>query len=384
MMFRLLLGACLLISPALMLSQPAHAADKVAQQKLEKIKQERQRLAHLRQQLEGKLGTLAQEIRRYDHQLVAASVESRRADKAYRAVDARVRELQQQRQQLEAQAAILKEQLLDEAAAAWKHAGQFSAWQMLLSGVSMSEIPHRRYMLHQVMQTQHEKRMALQLNARQLAEVEQELAAQKEALRATAEEKRAAEHALEKQIASKRELIRRIESDVHLKQQQDRQLAREEQALLDLLRGIRKGLLKPEQHIAGHTPVRKMKGRLPWPLKGKIVASFGSRSTPNRPRLAGVELAPYGSREVRAIAAGQVRYADWFGGYGLMMIVDHGDGILSVYGHNNALYWQVGDWVDQGERLATAGNTGWSSKVRLYFELRDQGKAVNPRRWCRR
>jgi len=214
--------------------------------------------------------------------------------------------------------------------------------------------------------------------------VETELAAQKEALRKTAEEKRAAEQALKRQIAAKRELIRRIESDVHLKRQQDRQLAREEQALLDLLQGIRKGLLKLELHVAGRKQIRKMKGRLPWPLKGKIVASFGSRSTPNRPRLAGVELAPYGSHEVRAIAAGQVRYADWFGGYGLMMIVDHGDGILSVYAHNNALYWQVGDWIDQGERLATAGNTGWSSKVRLYFELRDQGRAVNPKRWCRR
>jgi len=384
MMVRILLYACLLICPVMTGLQPVHAADKVAQQRLEQIKQERQRLAHLRQQLEGRLGKLGRDMREFDRQLVVASSESRRASKAFREVDARVRELQQQRHQLEAQAAVLKEQLLNESVAAWKHAGQFSAWQMLLSGVSMSEIPHRRYMLHRVMQTQQQNRMDLQLNARKLARVETELVAQKEVLRRTAEEKRAAERALKQQIAAKRELIQRIESDVHLKQQQDRQLALEEQALLDLLQGIRKGLLKPEQHAAGHKPIRKMKGHLPWPLKGKIVASFGSRSTPNRPRLAGVELAPYGSHEVRAIAAGQVRYADWFGGYGLMMIVDHGDGILSVYAHNNALYWQVGDWVDQGERLATAGNTGWSSKVRLYFELRDQGRAVNPRYWCRR
>jgi len=79
-----------------------------------------------------------------------------------------------------------------------------------------------------------------------------------------------------------------------------------------------------------------------------------------------------------------VRYADWFGGYGLMMIVDHGDGLISVYAHNDALYWQMGDWVEAGERIAEAGSTGWIEGVRLYFELREKGKPVNPKKWCRR
>ena len=118
------------------------------------------------------------------------------------------------------------------------------------------------------------------------------------------------------------------------------------------------------------------------------MASFGSRPVPGRPKLTGVQLVPTGKgtkrRAVKAIADGQVRYADWFGGYGLMMIVDHGDGLISVYAHNDALYWQMGDWVEAGELLAEAGSTGWIEDVRLYFELRDKGSPVNPKKWCRR
>ena len=103
------------------------------------------------------------------------------------------------------------------------------------------------------------------------------------------------------------------------------------------------------------------------------------------PRLKGVQLKPKGkARKVRAMAAGQVRYADWFGGFGLMTIVDYGDGVLGVYAHNDALYKQLGDWVEEGETLADVGSTGWVSRVALYFEIRDKGKAVNPKRWCRR
>jgi septal ring factor EnvC (AmiA/AmiB activator) len=79
-----------------------------------------------------------------------------------------------------------------------------------------------------------------------------------------------------------------------------------------------------------------------------------------------------------------VRYSDWFGGYGLMMIVDHGDGLISIYAHNDALYLQMGEWVEEGEVLAEAGSTGWIEDVRLYFEVRDKGKPVNPADWCRK
>jgi len=379
-----------LLAVALILAQPVWGVaatddDAATRQQLAQIQQERQRLARLRAKLEARLGGLLAELRAHDRQLVEASRASRRAEQAWREVDRRVRALASKRERMQREIDTLRAQLLDEAAAAWKHAGRYTPLQMLLGGVSISEIPHRRYMLQHVMRAQQQARARLAQDVRQLAELERELAAQRSALKQAWQQRRQAEQQLRRQLAAKRAMIRRIDRDVRLKKQRDRQLAEQEQALRDLLQGIARGLLQPEQRAQGHRPVRRMKGHLPWPLRhARIVANFGSRPAPNRPRLAGVELAPRETREVRAIAAGQVRYADWFGGYGLMMIVDHGDGILSVYAHNNALYWQVGDWVEQGERLATAGNTGWSSKVRLYFEVRDRGRAVNPRRWCGR
>ncbi|RMH61606.1 MAG: NlpD-related protein family M37 unassigned peptidase (NlpD protein) [Zetaproteobacteria bacterium] len=360
-------------------------ADQTTEQQLQRVHQERQRLARLRARLEARLGGLLRELREQDMHLVQASRAREQAEQAFRAVDRRVRALQQQRKALEREIEELRERLLREAVAAWKRTGQFTPWQMLLGGVAINEIPHRRYLLHYLMRDQQRARARLADDVRRLARLEQELAAQRDSLKQAWREKQAAEQALRRQLAAKRAMIRRIDADVRLKKQRDRELAEQEQALRDLLHGIARGLLQPERQLQGHRPVRALKGRLPWPLrKGRIVAGFGARPAPNRPRLAGVEMAPRGSREVRAIAAGRVRYADWFGGYGLMMIVDHGDGILSVYAHNNALYWQVGDWVEQGERLATAGNTGWSSQVRLYFEVRDRGRPVNPRRWCGR
>jgi len=178
-----------------------------------------------------------------------------------------------------------------------------------------------------------------------------------------------------------------VRQDARLKKQRDNQLARQEIALKKLLQGLGSTLVASEKSMNQDDwkPMRKQKGRLAWPLKGRVVANFHSRPAPGRPRLSGVQLAPRKrGGQVKAIAAGQVRYADWFGGYGLMMIVDHGDGLMTVYAHNDALYKQIGDWVAAGDALADAGSTGWVRDTRLYFEVRDAGKPVNPRKWCRK
>ncbi|MDQ6968402.1 MAG: peptidoglycan DD-metalloendopeptidase family protein, partial [Mariprofundaceae bacterium] len=150
--------------------------------------------------------------------------------------------------------------------------------------------------------------------------------------------------------------------------------------------GLQVALLSSDK-IAKRVSIRKHKGRLHWPLKGKVVASFGSRPHAQSAKLLGVQIAPASSskkgRQVKVMADGQVRYADWFGGFGLMVVVEYGHGIIGVYAHNDALYKQVGDWVEAGDVIAEAGSTGWIEKTRLYFELRDKGKAVNPTRWCR-
>ena len=85
---------------------------------------------------------------------------------------------------------------------------------------------------------------------------------------------------------------------------------------------------------------------------------------------------------MRAVAQGRVAFSDWMRGFGLLVIIDHGDGYMSLYGHNQTLYKEVGEWVDTGEVVAQLGASGGQSASGLYFELRHKGQPINPVRWC--
>jgi septal ring factor EnvC (AmiA/AmiB activator) len=124
-------------------------------------------------------------------------------------------------------------------------------------------------------------------------------------------------------------------------------------------------------------------GKLDWPVAGRLVANFGSQRA-SGVRWQGVVVATERSADVHAVAAGRVIYADWLPGLGLLAIVDHGDGYMSLYGHNEALRKAVGDAVSAGEVIAAAGDTGGRSSPELYFEIRRAGQPVDPRQWFRK
>jgi murein hydrolase activator len=124
-------------------------------------------------------------------------------------------------------------------------------------------------------------------------------------------------------------------------------------------------------------------GKLDWPVAGRLVASFGAQRA-SGVRWQGVVVATQRSADVHAVAAGRVIYADWLPGLGLLAIVDHGDGYMSLYGHNEALRKAVGDAVSAGDVIAAAGDTGGRSSPELYFEIRRAGQPVDPRQWFRK
>jgi septal ring factor EnvC (AmiA/AmiB activator) len=236
------------------------------------------------------------------------------------------------------------------------------------------------------MLSQDKDRQAWQVKMDALTRVTQEEQAKKDELLALEVERKNAERELVNKIADKQKAAKALRSDIQKKKAQERRLARQEKALKRLLDGLADTLLASDKK--GHaTSIRKQKGRLAWPLKGPVMVAFGSK-TSTGVKLSGVHIAPAKRSEqgrlVHALGEGQVRYADWFGGYGLMMIVDYGHGIMAVYAHNDALHKQLGDWVEKSEVIAEAGSTGWVDDVRLYFEIRDKGKPVNPARWCRK
>lgn len=168
--------------------------------------------------------------------------------------------------------------------------------------------------------------------------------------------------------------------DQRLAEQGDQKSRLEAEAatLEDLIEELREALADlpdtPQQ------PFNSRKGKLQWPVAGRLLRDYG------QPRGGGMKwrgvlvAAPRGT-EVRSIYYGRVAYADWLPGMGLLVIIDHGDGYLSLYGHAEALYKAVGEWVGPGDVLAAAGDSGGGEQTALYFEIRKGTRPENPHRW---
>lgn len=125
----------------------------------------------------------------------------------------------------------------------------------------------------------------------------------------------------------------------------------------------------------------RLRGKLRLPVRGELVSRFGGQRREGGGTSKGVFIRSAEGQQVRAVAAGRVVFADWMRGFGNLLIVDHGETYLSVYGNNETLLKQPGDAVASGEAVATVGSTGGSAETGLYFELRHLGKAFDPLRW---
>ncbi len=129
-------------------------------------------------------------------------------------------------------------------------------------------------------------------------------------------------------------------------------------------------------------PFAARKGKLAWPIPGRIQHTFGSTRSDGKLRWDGTFIAAAQGTPVESVHYGRVVFSDWLRGFGLLMIINHGDGYMSLYGHNSILYRETGDWVVTGEVIATVGDTGGQTEPGLYFEIRSGGKPANPQQWC--
>jgi septal ring factor EnvC (AmiA/AmiB activator) len=131
-------------------------------------------------------------------------------------------------------------------------------------------------------------------------------------------------------------------------------------------------------------PIRSLKGKLPRPTKGSIVKAFGNSNSEARNKWQGWLMKGYEGSAITAVHHGRIVFSDWLRGFGLLLIIDHGDGYLSLYARNQSLLKSVGDWVYQGENIATLGSSGGFKEPRLYFEIRHKGKPQDPAAWLKR
>lgn len=160
-------------------------------------------------------------------------------------------------------------------------------------------------------------------------------------------------------------------------------LIKDEEQLQSLIKKLFQQQLAFPLEQTESQPMSALRGKLRWPVEGRIVANFGSTKAGNL-KWDGMIIAAQEGLEVRAIHRGRVAFADWLRGFGLLMIIDHGGGYMSLYGNNQSLFRETGEWVEAGEPVALVGNSGGRSDFGVYFGIRIDGDPVNPKKWCQR
>jgi septal ring factor EnvC (AmiA/AmiB activator) len=197
------------------------------------------------------------------------------------------------------------------------------------------------------------------------------------------------QRALEKQqqqLAKARETrtlaVAKLNDSIRDKGQQLKQKEQDRRELEKLLKAIEEAVVNlevPENYQAFNSA----RGKMPWPVNGKPSNRFGRPRNEGKMRWQGVNIPAAEGTTVKAIHHGRVVYADWLRGSGLLLIIDHGDGYMSLYAHNQSLLRDVGEWVSAGTPISTVGDSGGLDRAALYFEIRHQGKPTDPARWCR-
>jgi septal ring factor EnvC (AmiA/AmiB activator) len=213
-----------------------------------------------------------------------------------------------------------------------------------------------------------------------LSQLETELEAQDQKLAELEKEQRAQLGELEHARERRSVVLANLESASHTRAQNLERLRSQQSGLEKLVRELRAAMERFP--VEGNDAFTRLRGKLAWPVSGRLVARFGEARA-GGVRWDGVLVETERGTPVKAVCQGRVIYADWLPGLGLLAIVDHGDGYLSLYGHNERLYKAAGEHVATGDTIASAGDSGGSSRPELYFEIRKGGKPVDPRPWFR-
>ena len=190
----------------------------------------------------------------------------------------------------------------------------------------------------------------------------------------------------------RQQALAKVNSELKNKNQELKQLNQDRQRLQALLERVTKrvattGAINSPSYVplpAGGEKFSLRKGRLPWPTQGSMIHRFGSARIAGQMNWTGAYIsAPMGNTVV-AVHHGRVVFADYFGGHGLLVIVDHGEGYLSLYAHNQNLLKKAGEPVQAGEAIAKVGNSGGQARTGVYFEIRHNGKPIDPSAWLAR
>ena len=219
---------------------------------------------------------------------------------------------------------------------------------------------------------------AIEENLREISALDASLETERERILRLEQEQKDEVSRLDKARTERGQVLASLTAEARARTASLQRLQREQAALEKLLRDLRR--VAPQFPSDSRSPFAGMRGKLTWPTAGRLEARFGERRA-GTVKWDGVVIAAPRGTPVKAIYRGRVVYADWLAGLGLLMIIDHGGGFLSLYGHNDQLFRAVGDQVTAGDTVAGVGDSGGRAQPGLYFEIRQGARPLDPAPW---
>jgi septal ring factor EnvC (AmiA/AmiB activator) len=411
--------ACLALAIGLLAVSPSPAqSQREAEKKLQKLRGELKSIAQERRKLENARGEAARKLREADEQVGKSSRSLNDTETALEREEAALAQLQKQRDDMRSRLERQRRQLTALVRASYQLGGD-APLKVLLSQDKVADA-NRALAYHRYLQRDRAQRIAaLSTELQALDEVEREIAARRAQLDATRSQQRAKVAALAKDRQTSAALTAELDQRYQDRRAREKALGQDARSLESLLANLRAAAARAERErraearrlaaqeaaekraaassrnagdkTAARTPPRPVVANAPalkvgglgWPLSGNLLARFGGRMPDGRTSSGVLIGAPVGST-VTAVADGSVVFSEWMTGYGLILIIDHGNGYMSLYAHNESLLRDVGDRVKRGDALAKVGTSGGQGTPALYFELRRNGQPVDPSSWLQR
>lgn len=293
-----------------------------------------------------------------------------------------LKDLNQQREELQDARRRQQAAVAEQIASAYQ-LGQQSQLKLLLNQEAPEQVT-RMLKYHQYFLTARAEQLNTYLaTLNQLDELESRITAKTLELNTNQKSLQAQHEQLKQRQGERKQALAMINSTIKDKGQELRHLNEDRERLQALLQEVTRTLASVPLPRGGEK-FSSRKGRLPWPTEGKIIHRFGSPRVAGQMQWSGLMISAAEGKPVVAVHHGRVVFADYFRGHGLLLIVDHGEGYLSLYAHNQSLFKNTGDQVKAGDAVARVGNSGGQAETGLYFEIRYNGKPTDPGKWLAR
>lgn len=375
------LAAILLLGSVVVMAEDRPEQPEEARAALEALRAEIQGITRQLEEDKGELSGLQAQLRDSEQRLGSLNREMTENREAIDATRSELAQLQARRTELEARLDQQRAHIAEQLRAVWRQ-GREPEIKLLLNQEDPQTVARSLAYHRYILRARQERVEAFRTTLGELEEVAESIEnrnAELESRRETLAAQRDVELALQ---AERARVMASLDADIVDRNRRLERLQQERAELEQLLEALERAALELALP-ADARPFTEARGELDWPVPGKRANSFGGARGSGDLRWQGINLLAEAGTPVRAIHHGRVVYADWLRGLGLLLILDHGDGYMSLYGHNQSLLREVGEWVKAGTPVSTVGTSGGLQSPALYFEIRQQGKPVDPVNWCR-